>query len=294
MYLLYRAPEGRSPFVAVSRAAGGDGAATSAASAPGRVRGRRGGRVTLTAAIAVLGAIGLATTADAAKKPPPANPPVQVIVFPQRDFVSASNFAATDSVSVEVLRGGSVIASAPPQTPRDDPKTNGFDGIVEVNHPGGACWNATPDIIPGDVVRTATAAGVVNQTVTANVTSGAPTNPAGMTIVVHGTAQDALGAQLPLDQIQARLVANKQAFNLSGKRDIRAPGNGTIAYDDAVGPNWTATWQLTNPNDVALAMGAQSRALWRGATPLAGTDAPISEFGATGGPQPHSVPAIWG
>src|SRR6185503_11803691 len=82
-----------------------------------------------------------------AQAPAPNNPPLtprSILVFPQRDFVSASGFAEGDVVTVEVFHPGSTVAAS-----------TGFDGIVEVNHPGGACWaNVTPDIRPGDRVRT--------------------------------------------------------------------------------------------------------------------------------------------
>src|SRR3982751_2297609 len=72
------------------------------------------------------------------------NPPVaprSILVFPQRDFVSASGYEAGDIVAVEVFHPG---ATTPASTvadvvPQDDPATPAFDGIVEVNHPGGAC-----------------------------------------------------------------------------------------------------------------------------------------------------------
>src|SRR4051794_2338560 len=84
------------------------------------------------------------------------NPPVtprSILVFPQRDFVSSSGFDAGDVVTVEVLHPGSTTpaSAATNVIPQDDPATPGFDGIVEVNHPGGACWEkVTPDIRPGD------------------------------------------------------------------------------------------------------------------------------------------------
>ena len=53
----------------------------------------------------------------------------------------------TDRPTVEVVRGGIVVGTASGLVPQDDPKTAGFDGLVEVNHPGGGCWEGvTPDI----------------------------------------------------------------------------------------------------------------------------------------------------
>src|SRR5207245_2199490 len=87
-----------------------------------------------------------------------------IIIFPQRDFISAAGYTDTDSsgnllrVVVTVFRGGMELRSSEPITPAADPKAapgDPFAGIVEVNHPGGGCWAVqTPDILPGDVVRT--------------------------------------------------------------------------------------------------------------------------------------------
>ena len=66
--------------------------------------------------------------------------PHSIIVFPVRDFVSATGYARTDRPTVEVVRGGIVVGTASGLVPQDDPKSAGFDGLVEVNHPGGGCW----------------------------------------------------------------------------------------------------------------------------------------------------------
>src|SRR4051812_4198913 len=73
-----------------------------------------------------------------------------ITVFPERDMVSAEGYAAGDHPTIQVLRGGAVIGTSSVLTP--------VAGIVEVNHPGGGCWEGTtPDIRPGDVVRVLTA-----------------------------------------------------------------------------------------------------------------------------------------
>src|SRR5256885_403440 len=112
--------------------------------------------VNVTAA-AVFAAVGTLLHAQAV---PVNNPPVaprSILVFPQRDFVSSSGFEIGDLVTVEVFHPGSTTAAsrATNVVPQDDPATPDFDGIVEVNHPGGACWETvTPDIRAGDRVRT--------------------------------------------------------------------------------------------------------------------------------------------
>lgn len=196
--------------------------------------------------------------------------PHSIIAFPQRDFVSATGFAASESVVVTVLRNGVTIGTSEPITPIDaDPLDPAFDGIVEVNHPGGGCWTTTtPDIMPGDVVRT-TVVGpdVQDQTTTANVTADRPTNPAPGTIVVTGTAQTAAGDPLPLVEIEQRLVVPGDAFVLNGRRTLRASsagGDGTLAYDAPGSVAFTATYSGLTDADVTRALGAESRSLWLG------------------------------
>src|SRR5919199_1426109 len=125
--------------------------------------------------------------------------PIQIISFPARDFISSSGFLATDTVDVQVLRregGQLVLVSSATWTPQPDPRaapTDPFAGIVEVNHPGGACWDGTtPDIRAGDIIREIAynpdgTIRVVNQTTTSNVVDQRPV------IVQHassGTAKD--------------------------------------------------------------------------------------------------------
>src|SRR3954451_12739309 len=87
------------------------------------------------------------------------------------------------------------------------------------------------------------------------------------------------------------MVANKQAFDLNGRRTLRAGGagyDGILTYDP-VGPgnpkgiNWTATYGSTVPgvppldaHDVAMAVGAESRGIWLGTNPAAFS--PLSGF----------------
>jgi hypothetical protein len=217
------------------------------------------------------------------------DPPVaphSIIAFPERDFVSAEGYdPAGGVVTVSIIRGGSVVSQAHVTPDRF--------GLVEVNHPGGGCWEViTPDIRPGDVVRTTTAAGVVDQTTVANVTAGLPAQVDATTVVVRGTAQDAVGAQLPLAQIEQRLL-NPDRFD-NGRRTLRANGDGTLVYDAPGSVNWTATYTNLSAADMAKALDAESRILWLGRDPVAGTESTIFEIGAdiAGGPQaPCTAPS---
>ena len=241
----------------------------------------------LGARSAVLATLALTAGALATAGPAlAANPPVaphSIISFPQRDFVSATGYAPGDEVVVDVLRNGHLLATSTPVTPQDDPKVAGFDGLVEVNHPGGGCWiGSTPDIRPGDDIRTTIlAGGAQDATTTANVTAQAAIEVSN-NVVVHGTAQDATGAPLPLDQIEQRIVANQQAFLANGRRTLRAGAglDGTLAYDAPGSTSWTATYTNLDPADVTRALGAETRILWLGADPAAGVEATIYETSA--------------
>jgi hypothetical protein len=250
-------------------------------------------RTIMSALVAILclcaGVTGLlrapVSSAQALVNDPPVAPH-SIIVFPERDFVSAEGYdPAGGVVTVSVIRGGAVVSVAHVTPDRF--------GLVEVNHPGGGCWeDVTPDIRPGDVVRTTTAAGVSDQTTVAGVTAALPVQIDATTVQVHGTAQDAAGAQLPLNQIEQRLL-NPDRFD-NGRRTLRAPGDGTLAYDAAGSINWTATYTNLSAADMAKALDAESRILWLGRDPLAGVESTIFEIGADifGGPQaPCTAPS---
>src|SRR6476646_4890878 len=116
----------------------------------GRTTASRWGRITgLLAAVVPLLALALPGVAGA-----DVTAPHDVITFPQRDFVSASGFAIADRYTVEVLHPNSVtpVGTVTGITPVEDPATPGV-GVIEVNHPGGACWvGTTPDIRAGDTI----------------------------------------------------------------------------------------------------------------------------------------------
>ena len=261
------------------------------------IHGRRSrARKLALGAVGTLVASGLAASPSMAAEPP--QPGHEVISFPQRDFVSASGYVQGVDAYVQVIRGGVPIAISTPVQPEDDPATAGFDGIVEVNHPGGGCWSTTtgtPDIQPGDKVRVFQDSNNISvaddTTTTAAVTAGRPV-VSGLTVTVKGTAQTLTaagvptGAPIPLDQIEQRLI-NRDKFAFNGRRDLRAPRDGTIRYDAAGSINWTATYTLTSTTDVAKVNAAESRVLWLGRDPGAGNELTIYENGAdiVGGPE---------
>ena len=199
-----------------------------------------------------------------------------IIDFPARDFVSADGFTDAASVDVRVIRNGNVVGSAADVIPQ------GPTGLVEVNHPGGGCWTgSTPYLSPGDVIETIAkdASGtpfVIDRTTLQNVTAERPVQTGPGTVVIHGTATAADGSQIPVDQIENRLVTSTaNAFAVNGKRTIRAasvPGTqiqGTLSYDSATSKRWTAKYTGLSADDVTRALGAESRGMWLGRNPAA-------------------------
>ena len=101
-------------------------------------------------------------------------------------------------------------------------------------------------------------------------------------------------------QVENRLVANRDPFDLNGRRTVRSGGagtDGTLTYDSAGSVRWTATYVFQTPNDLARAVGgtstsgqsftgSESRAIWLGRNPAALTEMTIAEYGAgvIGGP----------
>lgn len=256
----------------------------------------RARRLVVVLALIVAAVPMLPNSAGAEVAPPLANEPPftgSIISFPARDFISAEGWGAYPFVDVEVLR-------ANPQSPgtwvqigiASDVAPQ--DGIVEVNHPGGACWtNVTPDIAAGDVVRlTAKDANrtpvIIDQTTTANVTvTQASYQVDASTVEFRGVALQAGGLPIDADLLEARLIgSSKDRFELNGRRDLRAPRDGSFAID-ATG-NWVATITGLSTADVSRALAAENRVVWLGSNPAAGTEATIFEVGPTVVPGPQS------
>src|SRR3712207_3024267 len=121
-----------------------------------------------------------------------------------------------------------------------------------------------------------------------NVVVTQPATDVAGTIVVKGTAQDAQGNPLPLEQIEQRLVSPGNLFEVNGRRTLRAPEDGTIAYDAPGSINWTATYTGLNAADIERAVNAQSRILWIGPGL---NDITIYEDGEFNGPGMGGCPA---
>jgi hypothetical protein len=237
--------------------------------------------------------------ADPATAPAPSGAHV-LIGFPQRDFISATGYTPNVAYTFSVIRGGNVVSTSSPVVA--DPT-----GLAEVNHPGGGCWTGvTPNLQPGDTIRIS-GGGLVEQTTIAGVSDERPIVTAvdpvtgGGTVEIHGKAADAAGNPLPLDQIEQRLIARNDSFDLNGRRAIRATAgagsDGTLAYDAPGSVRFTAKYTLQTPDDLARAVGgrstsgtffdgAESRSLWLGNSPALGNELTIYENGPAiaGGP----------
>jgi hypothetical protein len=275
---------------------------------------KRAHRSTLGLAGALIASAALAAPAMAVDEPP--LPGRLITSFPTRDFVSATGYTEGAPATVQVRRLNpatgalELVARSTPVLPKDDPGTPGFDGLVEVNHPGGGCWNTiTPNIQPGDKVRVLQRQDdpttpvndpiliADDQTTTANVITGRPeiTLPATGTATVRlkGTAQRLngqgapLAAQVPVAQLESRLITTGALFSTNGRRDLRVvpkydvPGS-TTNY------NWTATITGVARADVTSGRiaASEARILWLGRDPAAGTESTIMEnhVDAVGGP----------
>ncbi len=207
--------------------------------------------------------------------PPPAG--VFIGSFVARDFVSTQGWNPDELITVQVIRHGVVVGTGT--------ATAGPDGIAEVNHPGGGCWEGTtPNIRAGDVIRATRADGTAYQTTSADVKvtqRATETAPGSGIVVMKGYARSLVnGGPLPAGQIDIRIVASTgDPFTINGRRTIRTGnGDGVFAFDPVGGANpdginWTATFDLNAspdvPHDVNLAQTEDNRVLWLGRDPLA-------------------------
>ncbi len=148
--------------------------------------------------------------------------PNNVVVFPDRDFVSIEGYQdhVGQTALLEILRDGRVIGSAKSAVAAGDV-------AFEINHPGGVCWgagtgvNVTPDIRPGDTARISFDGEEAGETTVGNtfVTGDSVVN--GATLTVKGTIAPGVNRA----QVEQRIVAPDLDDTAIGRRDVRAlPG----------------------------------------------------------------------
>jgi hypothetical protein len=272
-------------------------------------RGRRGPRwlnrrvtATLAVGLSAAGLGGAALVADAA---PPAFPN-NVVVFPDRDFVTIEGYQSHigEVGLVEVTRDGKVIGSAKGTVEEGDV-------AFEINHPGGYCWgadtglNVTPDIRPGDKVNISFNGIDAGDTIAANTyvtgDSQLVANAAGVkdTLVVRGYA----GPGVNQAQMEQRIIQPDLVDTEIGRRDIRAvPGPLTPApkggYSSSLtfeGDQFTATYVFQDPANALIASKADlgERAMSWQVEDADGNrqGLTIAEYGEAGGPGMGGCPA---
>jgi hypothetical protein len=274
-----------------------------------KARGRRGPRwlnrrvtATLAVGLSAAGLGGAALVADAA---PPAFPN-NVVVFPDRDFVTIEGYQnhIGEEALVEVTRDGKVVGSAKGTVEEGDV-------AFEINHPGGYCWgagtglNVTPDIRPGDKVNISFNGIDAGDTIAANAyvtgDSQLVANAAGVkdTLVVHGYA----GPGVNQAQMEQRIIQPDLVDTEIGRRDIRAvPGPLTPApkggYSSSLtfeGDQFTATYVFQDPANALIASKADlgERAMSWQVEDADGNrqGLTIAEYGEAGGPGMGGCPA---
>ncbi|MEA2155792.1 MAG: large repetitive protein [Solirubrobacteraceae bacterium] len=243
-------------------------------------------------------ALGLGADGAAAAFVDPPPMPTLLTMFPDRDFVSIEGLQGNTGYTIRVIRNGVTIGSAH--------GSSAADGILEVNHPGGICWEGTtPNILARDqVVATRDGDPLTDGDAGTLVElSGTQAQEAGSQVIVHGTGHNGPGGTLDLGSIEQRIV-NPDLLALGLKRDLRAiPGgvfpDGALTADpvDPVlnpdGDHWTATYDGLDADQRAAAVAGQTRVLGWEQTNAAGDRLGISiyEVGEVGGPGFGGCPA---
>jgi large repetitive protein len=248
----------------------------------------RRARFTLTprrkATVAVAAAIVVTTPvmAVAAIDPVPAQP-LEVVVFPERDFVVTEGGPGNLALDFKIIRNGVTIGTAA--------GTTDADGLLEVNHPGGVCWQGvTPNILPGDVLRVTEQATPGNgYEVRTQGVSAPQAEIVGSNVVVHGVALDDAGNPLPLSRVEQRIVQPefREPPEPLEKRDIRATtDDGNLVRDPSVEGGFIATHSGLTAVQREKAIAGQTRVLGWQRTAANGDRLGITIFeaGEVGGP----------
>jgi Fibronectin type III domain len=262
--------------------------------------GRRRRRWPIIAVAATLVAGGVATTSVGSASAAVPQFPDNIVVFPDRDFVSFEGYSdyVGQTVTIEVSRPGvGIVGSTTGVMGAGDPP-------LEVNHPGGVCWgngtglNVTPDIVPGDKV-TLKLGGSTLGDATAQDAYVSPIGAlaafelAGNVLTVRGH----IGQSVNRDQMEQRIV-NPDLRDLVGRRDVRATdpvltpaptgGYSSMLEFPAGGTNDTfvATYVFDDPAAAEVAAAGEQRVLtWQVVDAEANRQGlTIAEFGLVGGP----------
>jgi hypothetical protein len=204
----------------------------------------RAGRTALLAIAAAATCAGVAAPAQAATGTH------TVTVLPDSSALELSTYPGHTDLRIAVLRAGVEMAKAS--------VTTDAAGDADVNGGGADCWSdATPDILPGDVVQVS-GPDFVDTKVVDDVTSSRPVQTGPGTVIVRGHAKAADGTALPVTSIEARVVGSSKDRFSNGRRDLRAgAGLDFPLTADAADPGaWTATFSGLTADDVIKALAA--------------------------------------
>jgi Chitobiase/beta-hexosaminidase C-terminal domain/Fibronectin type III domain len=267
--------------------------------------GRRSMRRRFVKPVVASVAAGLATTATVGAIVASAAVPTfpdNLVVFPDRDFISVEGFQdhVNELATVEVSRPGvGVIGSA-------QSTVAGGDVAFEVNHPGGVCWGAgtdlqvTPDIKPGDVVTIKFAGDPAADTTVqdAFVNADAVQNGAEVTVTGH------INPDITKARTEQRIVEPALVDTAIGRRDVRAlpgpvvaaPKGGYSSGMEFPTPDtFKATYVFDDPANAKIAANAalgERMMAWQAEDAAANRQGlTIAEFGELGGPGMGGCPA---
>jgi hypothetical protein len=272
--------------------------------APRRPRGLIPTNRTPAASVALLlagalGVTGLLVVAPGAASAAVPSFPDNVVVFPDRDFVTVEGYQdhVGETATLEVTRAGKVIGSA-------KSVVGAGDVAFEVNHPGGACWgagtgvNVTPDIKPGDVVRVTFANGETGDTTVSDAAVTADAKLSGSTLTVTGR----VGPGVNTAQMEQRIINPDLVDTAVSRRDVRAVAGpltpaakgGYSSSLEFAGNTFTATYVFDSADVAAIAArsGGERAMTWEvedGDGNRQGLT--IAEHGELGGPGMGGCPA---
>src|SRR4051794_32070710 len=210
-----------------------------------------------------------------------------IATLPSSSGLELTAYPKSTLLDVSLVRNNVTIAHGTVMTDAvGDGAVNGGGAVTD-------CWNdVTPEILPGDEVHVI-GTGFDDSSIVQGTSADMPVKIAPDTVVVHGTASDAQGGQLPITGVEARITTSAKALFSNGKRVLRA-GTGqpfSLSYDTAGGTAWTATYSGLSADDVALAINPlESRGVF---TNAAANESTISQNPAAPGPSaPCTAPAL--
>jgi len=264
-------------------------------SSPAQIRPGRALAHTALASLLAGSITVVAVQAAQAATPPVA--PHNIVVFPQRDFVTLEGYEARagQRAVVVVTRDGVETSRAAGTISAGDPS-------LEINHPGGVCWQGvTPDIKFGDVVRVTFPGGASDSTRTQRPEVTSFTKQGDFSLVVNGVKSPGN----PLARMEQRSINPDLDVTEVGRRDVRAParpGPYTSTLTAPTDRSFRAVYTFVRDADTTAAEATEMRDIaaegqmrvlaWQA------TDAndnrqglTISEFGEVGGPGFGGCPA---